>query len=256
MQARLAEEWAVFLLAIQFLTRLPLPADLGWTPGRMAATPRWYPAVGVLVGALAGAIYWVAAPLVDPPLAALIATAAGILATGAFHEDGFADACDGLGGGTTRERALEIMRDSRIGTYGALGLGLIVAGKVVSLAALPPAAVPLVLVAGHAASRASSVLVVATSAYVRDHGTGKPIGGSIGRRGLTFALGTGAAALCGLALELPATCVAGALVGLGLGHVAMRWRFERRLGGYTGDCLGAVQQTSEIGLYLGVLVCL
>ncbi len=256
MKARLAEEWAVFLLAAQFLTRLPLPAELGHTPARMAATPRWYPGVGVLVGALAGLAFWLAALIWPPALAALVATAAGLLLTGAFHEDGFADACDGLGGGATRARALEIMRDSRIGAYGAAGLGLMLAAKVMALAALPVAAVPLALVAGHAASRASAVAVIATSRYVRDHGTGKPLAAGIGPRGLALALATGGLAVLALALVLPPLAVAGALVGLVAGHLAMRARFEKRLGGYTGDCLGAVQQTSETGLYLGVLACL
>lgn len=256
MRARVAEEWAVFLLALQFLTRLPLPGELGWTPERMAATPRWHPGVGAIVGLVAGGAFWLAVQILPPVLAALVATAAGVLATGAFHEDGLADACDGLGGGATRERALEIMRDSRIGTYGAVGLGLVLAAKVAALAALPVAAVPLVLVAGHAASRASSVAVIATSAYVREHGTGKPVAAGIGPGGLAFALATGLLAVLALALVLPPEAVAGALLGLGLGHWAMRSRFERRLGGYTGDCLGAVQQTSELGLYLGVLACL
>lgn len=256
MRARAAEEWAVFLLAVQFLTRLPLPADVGYSAARMAATPRWHPGVGVLVGALAGLIYALTAPVLTPLLAALVSTAAGLLLTGCFHEDGFADACDGLGGGTTRERALEIMRDSRLGTYGAAGLGLMLAAKVLALGSLPPAAVPVVLVAGHAASRASSVLVLATSIYVRDHGTGKPVADGIGQGGLGFALATGALAMFAVALVLPAVAVAGGALGLVAGHVAMRSRFERRLGGYTGDCLGAVQQTSEVGLYLGVLACL
>jgi len=246
----------VFLLALQFLTRLPLPADVGYSPARMAATPRWHPGVGVLVGALAGLVYALTVPVLAPLLAALVSTAAGLLLTGCFHEDGFADACDGLGGGASRERALEIMRDSRLGTYGAAGLGLMLAAKVLALGSLPPAAVPVVLVAGHAASRASSVLVIATGTYVRDHGTGKPVADGIGPGGLALALATGALALAGVALVLPAVAVAGGALGLVAGHLAMRSRFERRLGGYTGDCLGAVQQTSEIALYLGVLACL
>ncbi len=256
MRARIAGEWAVFLLALQFLTRLPLPADVGYTPARMAATPRWHPAVGALVGALAGLVFWLAAQVFPPTLAALVATATGLLITGAFHEDGLADACDGLGGGATRDRALAIMRDSRIGTYGAAALGLALAAKVLALGALPVAATPLVLVAGHAASRASAVAVIASSRYVRDHGTGKPVADGVGPGGLAVALITGAAALLGVALVLPPATVAGGALGLAAGHAAMRSRFERRLGGYTGDCLGAVQQTSELGLYLGVLACL
>ena len=222
----------------------------------MAASPRWYPAVGALVGALAGAAYWLAALVFPPGLAALAATAAGLLATGCLHEDGLADACDGLGGGASRERALEIMRDSRLGTYGAVGLGAALAAKVLALAALPGGAVPLVLVAGHAASRASCVLVIASSAYLRPEGTGAAVAGGPGPGGLAVALATGAAALALPAALLPAVAVGGGALGLAIGYGAMRRWFERRLGGYTGDCLGAVQQASEVGFYLGVLACL
>jgi len=256
MRARLADEWAVFLLALQFLTRLPLPADVGWTPERMTATPRWHPGVGILIGFFCAAIFAVAAQVFPPVIAGILSTAAGLLSTGCFHEDGLADACDGLGGGETRDRALEIMRDSRIGTYGAAALGMMLLGKVLALAALPIALVPWVLVAGHAASRASSVLVIATSVYVRDHGTGKPVSEGISGASLTFALATGVAAVLSLAFVAPPAVIAGGLAGLGAGHLLMRARFERRLGGYTGDCLGAVQQTSEIGFLLGVLACL
>jgi len=256
MRARLADEWAVFLLALQFLTRLPLPADVGWTPERMAATPRWHPGVGILIGLICATVFGVAAQVFPPAIAAILSTVAGLLATGCFHEDGLADACDGLGGGATRDRALEIMRDSRIGTYGAAALGTTILGKVLTLAALPVALVPWVLIAGHAASRASSVLVIATSVYVRDHGTGKPVLEGVSGASLGLALGTGAAAVLSLALVAPPATIVGGLAGLGAGHVLMRARFERRLGGYTGDCLGAIQQMSEIGFLLGVLACL
>jgi adenosylcobinamide-GDP ribazoletransferase len=259
MRAWLREEWAVFMLAVQFLTRLPLPPDVGWSPARMAATPRWHPGVGLLVGAAAGAVYWMASGLWPPLIAALAATAFGVVLTGAFHEDGLADACDGLGGGATRERALEIMRDSRIGSYGAIGLALVLGAKVAALAAIgeaAPAAAALALVAGHSAGRASSVVVIATGRYVRDHGTGKPVADGIGAGGLAFALATGAVGLGLLGLAVPGVAVAGALLGLVLGHVAMRQWYARRIGGYTGDCLGATQQTSEAGLYLGLLACL
>lgn len=249
--ARARNEAAILLLAVQFLTRLPVPAQ-GHTPARLAATPRWFPAVGALIGGLI-ALAWLAAASVFPPvLAALLATAFGLSLTGCFHEDGFADACDGLGGGATRAKALEIMRDSRLGTYGAAGLGMMLATRVAVLAALPGALVPLALVAGHAASRASAVAVIATSTYVRDHGTGKPVATGLGRGGLAFALACGLAPLS----LLPPLAALGGLAGLLLGHLAMRRAFERKLGGYTGDCLGAVQQTSEVGFTLGLLACL
>ncbi|MCB1351446.1 MAG: adenosylcobinamide-GDP ribazoletransferase [Rhodobacteraceae bacterium] len=256
MRARLAEEGAIFLLAVQFLTRLPVRSTRLYSPARLAATPRWHPAVGLIVGAITGLVFVAAAHVFPPALAALLSTAAGLMTTGCFHEDGFADACDGLGGGATRERALEIMRDSRLGTYGAAGLGLMLGGKILALAALPVGLVPWVLLAAHAASRASSVLVMATSRYQRDHGTGKPVADGITGGSLAVALATG---IAGLALLIPAAGLLptlGAVAGLALGHLLMRGRFERRLGGYTGDCLGAVQQASEIGCYLGVLACL
>ncbi len=254
---RLIEEARIFLLALQFLTRLPLPAELGYTPARMAATARWHPGVGALIGALVGASFHLAALRFPPLVAALLSTGVGLLLTGCFHEDGFADACDGLGGAVTRERALEIMRDSRLGTYGAAGLGMILALKIAALAALPLALVPWVLIAGHALSRGSSVLVLATSTYVRDHGTGKPVADGIGPAGLAFALACAGLTLAplGLAASELRAILAG-LFGLALGHLAMRRGFERRLGGYTGDCLGAVQQTSELGFILGVLAAL
>ncbi|MCX7645396.1 MAG: adenosylcobinamide-GDP ribazoletransferase [Rhodobacteraceae bacterium] len=250
------EARAEFLLALQFLTRLPLP-DPGFTPERLAASTRWHPAAGAVIGALVGLVWWAGAALFPPLVAVLLATAFGLLLTGCFHEDGFADTCDGLGGGATRERALEIMKDSRIGTYGAAGLGMMLAGRVASLAALAGSA-PLfwVLVAGHALSRAAAVQVIATSTYVRDHGTGKPVADGIGRDGLRFALLSGAAALAPLALAAGPLAALAGLAGLALGTLAMRQAFERRLGGYTGDCLGAVQQCAEAGFYLGLLAWL
>jgi adenosylcobinamide-GDP ribazoletransferase len=252
-KAWIRAELPAFLLALQFLTRLRLPVELDHAPEAMRDSPRWYPGVGVVVGVIAGVIYWGAAGLFTPVLAALCATAAGVIVTGALHEDGFADACDGLGGSRPRERVLEIMRDSRIGTYGVLGLGLMLAGKVAALAALPALAVPFVLIAGHAASRASVLWVMASSDYVRDQGAGSAVAGGVDQRAMVTALATTAAALVPLLFVLPLTALAVGLAGLGAGHFAMRRRFEARLGGYTGDCLGAVQQCSEIGFYLGVL---
>ena len=142
------------------------------------------------------------------------------------------------------------MRASRLGTYGAAGLGLILALKIALLAARPDLA-PWLLIAGHAASRASSVAVIATATYVRDHGAGKPV--ATGTEGLALAYLTGAAALVPLAAIGSGPALALGLLGLIAGHIAMRRVFEPRLRGYTGDCLGAVQQTSEVGLYLGAV---
>ncbi len=252
MTSRLAEEWATFLLAVQFLTRIPVNPE--WSEARMAATPRWYPAVGLLIGAGCALVFFLSAALFSPLIAVLISTAFGVILTGAFHEDGFADCCDGLGGAVSRDRALEIMRDSRLGTYGAIGLGLIVATKIASLTSVSVETVPWLLIGAHALSRASSIAVIATSTYVRDHGTGKPV--ATGTDGMAIAIATSLIVLGLLAFAVDIRLALGALLGLIVGHIAMRRVFERRLGGYTGDCLGAVQQTSEVGMYLGALVVL
>lgn len=254
MKARAAEAWARFLHALQFLTRLPV--RVAYDPRRMAASSAWHPAVGLLIGAFAGLVFWLASRVFPPALAALLSTAAGMLLTGALHEDGFADVCDGLGGGRTRERVLEIMRDSRLGTYGAAGLGLMLGAKILAVAALPVAVVPGVLVAGHAASRASAVLLLATSVYARFDGAAGSVAGGPSSGGLGLAVAVGGLALLSLLLFLPVGSVACGVLGLALGHAAMRAAFERRLAGYTGDCVGATQQTSELGLYLGALACL
>lgn len=247
-------EIPAFLLALQFLTRLKVPAS--YSPEAMRASPRWYPGVGVVVGGIAalayGLCFWLFAPLIG----VLAAVAAAIIVTGALHEDGFADACDGLGGIRPKERVLEIMRDSRIGTYGVLGLVLMVAAKVATLYALPWDAVPFVLIAGHAASRASMLWVMSSSDYVRDSGAGSAVAGGIDRQAIFIALATTCAAILPLVFVVPFASVLTGLAGLVLGHLLMRRWYEPRLGGYTGDCLGAVQQCSEIGFYLGVLVAL
>ena len=249
----LKAELPAFLLALQFLTRLRLPIEAEYAPDAMRDSPRWYPAVGVVVGVVTGVIYWGAAGLFTPVLAALLATAAGVILTGALHEDGFADACDGLGGNRPRERVLEIMRDSRIGTYGVLGLGLMMAGKVAALAALPGMVAPFALIAGHSASRASMLWVMASSDYVRDQGAGSAVAGGLNQRTMMTALAVTGLALLPMIFVVPVMGIVLGLAGLVAGHFAMRHRFEARLGGYTGDCLGAVQQCSEIGFYLGVL---
>ncbi len=250
------EQWAILLLAVQFLTRLPVPASAGFTPERLTAATRFYPLVGALIGGLVAVVYALALLAWPPLVAVLLSIVASLLLTGAFHEDGLADMFDGVGGGLTRERALEIMKDSRIGTYGAAALILALALKAATLAAMPPLAVILALVAGHGLSRFSAVLVIATSAYVRDHGTAKPVADGVSRESLLIATATALPLFLALAWGLGITPALLGLAGLMLGHWAMRRVFERKLGGYTGDCLGAVQQGSELGFYLGVLAWL
>ncbi|MEM7081111.1 MAG: adenosylcobinamide-GDP ribazoletransferase [Pseudomonadota bacterium] len=253
MKQRALNELAIFALAVQFLTRLPIPVGNAFTPERLTAAARYYPLVGALVGALCALVYLLAESSLTPTVAVILALGAGLLITGGFHEDGLADTFDGLGG-IEREQSLEIMRDSRIGTYGTLALVMVLAAKAAALSALSSQLVVIAFVVAHGLSRLSAVAVIATGHYVRDHGIGKPTAAGIDKTGLLVAGGTGLLLLAWLTVATEITAAVYALVAVLVGHVFMRALFERRLGGYTGDTLGAVQQLSELSLYLGLLL--
>ena len=256
MRSALARQWLLFRLACQMLTRVPAARGIDYAPELDAAAVRYYPAVGLLVGLAGGAVFAAAYGLFGPFSAAVLALAATALLTGAMHEDGLADTADGIGGGRTAERALEIMRDSRIGVYGVLALGLVVATRVFALTGLTPWIGFAILVAAHGLSRWSVVVVIATARYVRSSGTATPVAGPVSQASHAAA---GAAALACLVLvgfaASPAAAL-GALGGLTCGHVVVRAFFQPKLKGYTGDTLGATQQISEVGAYLGLLACL
>jgi adenosylcobinamide-GDP ribazoletransferase len=252
MTPRLAREAAAFRLALGFLTRLPVGGR--YTPARMAAATAWLPAAGLLIGLLAAAVFLAASRLFPPAPALLLATAATLLLTGALHEDGLADTADALAA-PTPERALAIMRDSRIGAYGALALGLTFALRIAALAAMPPALAATALVAAHGASRAAPVLVIATSRYVRPEGAATFTAAGVSPRRLALALATALLCLALVALAAGPAAALGALLALAAAQAASR-ALTRRLGGYTGDTLGAAQQLAETALPLGVLACL
>jgi adenosylcobinamide-GDP ribazoletransferase len=247
-------ELRLFLTAVQYFTRVPVPAWVGHSAEQLNGSARYFPAVGLCIGLYAAAVYTAAAYVWNPVIAALLATAATVLATGAFHEDGLADTFDALGGAMTRERALEIMKDSRIGTYGALALLLVLAIKVAALASSGLLVAVAALPAAHAVSRWLSTSLIWRSQYVRidDSSRAKPVTQSLSTAGFVVASLWALPALVCLGVLAPlATCVALCAAG------SVRWWlggwFERRLGGYTGDTLGATQQLTEAAFYLGLL---
>lgn len=244
----------LFFTAIGFFTRLPVPGWVPWSPERLNNAARYFPLVGWLVGGAGAASYALAALALPASLAVVLSMAVTIRLTGAFHEDGWADACDGLGGGWDKAQVLTIMKDSRIGSYGTIGLVLMLLAKalaLVELARLSPAAPALALLAAHPLSRLMSTSLIHTLAYVREDATAKskPLARSLGRGELAVAT------LCGL-LPMALLPLRAGAVGL-LAAVAVTWYaarlFNRRLGGYTGDCLGAAQQASELAIYLGAV---
>ena len=157
-----------FLAAVRFFTRLPVPAWVGHSAAGLPAAIRWFPAVGALIGSLAALVYLLAAQVWPAQVALLLSMASSIYLTGAFHEDGLSDTVDGLGGGWDKERILAIMKDSRLGNYGAIALWLALSGKFALLAAQPAALLPAILLAGHTLSRACAASLLAALDYARE----------------------------------------------------------------------------------------
>jgi adenosylcobinamide-GDP ribazoletransferase len=259
-----------YLVAVQFFTRLPVTGALadwvGFSPQMLRASAAHFPGVGWLVGAAACAAFAATAFALPAtaftPLAAAVAsTAATVLLTGAFHEDGLADLADGLGGGTTRERALEIMKDSRIGVFGALALVLAMLLKVTLiavLAAVSPGIALAALLAAHPVSRLWPLLLVRTLPYVGDAAgsKSKPLAERIGGGALCIAILWCAAPVALAVRLLGPACTVGALMAGAVALLWMRRLLSRRLQGFTGDALGATQQMTELAFYLGAAVAL
>jgi adenosylcobinamide-GDP ribazoletransferase len=245
----------LFFIALQFFTRVPIPRWVGFEQAWLHHASRYFPLVGVVVAAVSAAAYALAALVWPAPVAALAATAAGIYLTGAFHEDGFADMCDGFGGGHTRERVLEIMKDSRIGAYGAIGIGCLLAMKVLALSSLPAAAAPAALLLAHPLSRLAATSLIWRLEYARAEGKAKPLAQEMTTA--EFAIATASTVIPAMLLTagayLPWTGVLTGVVAAGASTIWLARKFIRRLGGYTGDCLGAVQQVSEVMIYLALL---
>ena len=260
-----------FLLALQFFTRIPVTGRLaewvGFSPAMLRASAAHFPGVGWVVGCLTAAVFaglMTALPVqpAAPWVAAVLSTVFSALLTGAFHEDGLADLADGLGGSLDRERALDIMKDSRVGTYGALALVLVIAAKTTLLALLaqaggwPLAAVG--LFAAHVTSRLMPLFVIRTLPHVGDTAASKskPLAEAISGKGMFIGLAWWVLAILCVWLVFPGVGWWAPVLGSVTGLVWM-WRLlNRRLQGFTGDGLGATQQVCETLFYLGLAMAL
>jgi adenosylcobinamide-GDP ribazoletransferase len=237
-------------VALSFLTRVPCPRWVGHDAGDLARSMPYFPVVGIIVGGWAGALYAGAHALWPAPVAVTLAIVGAIWATGALHEDALADVADGFGGGWTREQVLSIMKDSRVGSYGALALVAAIAARLVALLAIADAgawAVVRTLIAAHALARWSSLPLLWRHPYARaEGGTGTAFASEV-----TFARVAGgslvAFAAAGIVLrERAAIAVPAAML-----IVWLSGRFyRRRIGGVTGDCLGATVVLVEVATYL------
>ena len=230
--------------AFVLLTRLPVARSV-----QVRASGVWaYPIVGVVVGIIGAVAYWLVHWLgLPPPVAAICAIAAGVLATGALHEDGLADAADGLGGGANVARKLEIMRDSRIGSFGALALMLSLGLRIAALSALAdPARVGNALIAAGVLGRGAMIGMMLALPPARTDG----MAASLGPVPLApAAIGLCIASACAL---LPHG--ARALLAAALAAAIMVWLARRQIGGYTGDILGATEQAAECAVLVAMLM--
>jgi len=251
-------ELRLFFMALMFYTRIPCPSWVGYTGEQLNRSTRYFPAIGWVVGVVVAVVAGLAALILPVPVAVICAVAAGVLLTGAFHEDGFGDVCDGFGGGGSPERILGIMKDSRVGAFAVVGLMLLFALKMTAmtmLLSLEPWFGLVAVVFAHVLSRVSVVTIIFTDTYARTDASSKvkPIGRQISVGGLV-------ASCCWLLpfvgllwwrpwwfLALPVALLLRLLLG--------QW-FKKRLGGYTGDCLGATQQVIEVFTFLVALAAI
>jgi len=232
---------------LAFCTRLPLALEA--PTGAGLARAGWtFPLIGALVGGLGAGVYWLAVTIgLHPFVSATLAVAATVLVTGCLHEDGLADTADGFGGGGTKDRKLEIMRDSRSGAYGVAALLLSVLLRVGAIASLvEPGLVAAALIAAHAAARATLPVFMLAVPRARQDG----LSAAAGRPPLGCVIAASMLGLLALALCLgPANALIAALVVVAAAGL-MAWLSLRQIGGQTGDVLGAVEQVSEIAILL------
>jgi adenosylcobinamide-GDP ribazoletransferase len=239
-------QWLDDLLnAMAFLTRLPVPSRAGTTSPGLARAYRAFPLIGALIGAvIACADLLLLRAGLSPMPAAALALGAGMLLTGAIHEDGLADVADGFGGGRDKAAKLEIMRDSALGTFGALALLVTFAAKLGALAALPRDNILLDMIVIHALSRAPLAVIAASMAYARDDGLAVAAGRPDGRT--AFASCFVAAVIALICLPLGAALKAMLVVAAASFGLAILAR--RQIGGQTGDVLGAAEQVGEVAI--------
>jgi adenosylcobinamide-GDP ribazoletransferase len=264
------KQWRYFLLAVGFFTRIPVPSQPNFQESDLNHSVKYFPLIGLLIGLLAALIFYVLGQVFPHTIAILVSMAVTIFATGAFHEDGLADSVDGLGGGWGREQVLTIMQDSRLGTYGAVALFLVLMLKFQLLNSMHKDMVVLAIICAHPLSRLTAVWLMAALPYAKTNtnqsSKAKPLATQISRQDFWLANLFGllpALLLVGLIyiitmgfwqITLGFFCLLAGAIGAG-----WLWWFsllKRKLGGYTGDTLGAMQQISEIMFYIAALAWL
>ena len=254
--SKLRKERDIFLTAVMFFTRIPVPRNIGHGSDMLQKSSRYFPWVGLLVGGINVLAFWLLHFIFPLQLTLVFTMIISILTTGAFHEDGFADVCDAFGGGWTKEKILTIMKDSRLGTYGVTGLIAMLGTKFLLLQELaghlPLQTFLFVLLAGHSSSRLAAVTLLQQYAYVTDadQSKSKPVADKkLNTTELLIAFIGGLLPFCFLPPLYLIALVLVIIARLYLGAYFYKW-----IGGQTGDCAGATQQVCEVALYIAVLI--
>lgn len=257
MKDSLYQEVRIFFTALMFYTRIPCPNFIDHKEEYLNKATRYFPFIGFIVATLSFAAFAAARYFFSSELSILISMIVSVFTTGAFHEDGFADTCDGFGGGWTKEKILTIMKDSRVGTYGVVGLVLILGVKFMALldisnkVNLPEFG--LYMVCGHVLSRFYAIIIIRLLPYSREDAESKvkPVAKGISNNDLLFAGIFAAIPLTLLAYLHPLFLLV--ILPLLCTTLYLMWYFNKWIGGYTGDCLGATQQVNEVVFYLSIL---
>ncbi|WP_299899294.1 adenosylcobinamide-GDP ribazoletransferase [uncultured Aquimarina sp.] len=246
------KEIHIFFTALMFFTRIPCPKWVNHDPEYLRKSSKYFPLVGILVGGIGAIVFYGFSLLFSTEIALLLSMASTIYTTGAFHEDGFADVCDGFGGGWTKEKILLIMKDSRLGTYGTVGILLVLAIKFSALRETETSYIPLILISGHSLSRFIATTLIYTHPYVRDteDSKAKPAAKSMSLSMLLFSTLFGILPL--VFFFNPLICLA--IIPMYISKMFLAAKFKKWIGGQTGDCAGAVQQLSEVVFYLSIIV--
>lgn len=242
-----------------FYTRIPCPKNIDHNPDYLNKASRYFPLIGWIVGGICFGMYYLASIVFSVEIALILSMIAGILTTGAFHEDGFADVCDGFGGGWTKEKILFIMKDSAIGAYGAIGLVLLFLLKFQSLIQLMNTiqniqfTIFLLFISGHSISRLSAISIVFTHQYSREDSSSKskPIAQNFSWKEVIGASFFGLLPLVVLSFFQWELLLA--LIPVFIARFFLARYFQKWIDGYTGDCLGATQQVCEVVFYLSII---
>ncbi len=248
------QEIRIFFTALMFYTRIPCPSTTDHSPDYLNKATRYFPLIGWIVGGISAIFFYIGAWLFSLEIGVIFSLAGGVIVTGAFHEDGFADTFDGFGGGWNKKQILEIMKDSRIGTYGVIAIIALFSLKFYSLHGLlsriedtrNEVFILLIFTTYHALARLTAANVIFTTSYAREDETSKmkPIAMAYTYKEIMGAYICGLLPLLSLCLFFNLLFVWAIFPLVVLFYLAKRY-FQKWIGGYTGDCLGAVEQMAE-----------